>query len=105
LGRSGYFPLRQSNLESLRLVMDGSCFEGGIGLDFSSFPQLKRLSWTGLCSMYDIASIAGVLAERSHQIVELNLDFELLYDLQGAIDTTGRQREGLAKDDEVLQSY
>jgi hypothetical protein len=86
--------------------MDGSCFESGIGLDFSSFPHLERLSLTGLCSVYDIASIARVLTERSHQIVELNLDFELLfqllYDLQDEIDTTGRQGGGLAKDYELL---
>lgn len=86
--------------------MDGSCFESGIGLDFSSFPHLERLSLTGLCSVYDIASIARVLTERSHQIVELNLDFELLfqllYDLPDEIDTTGRQGGELAKDYELL---
>jgi hypothetical protein len=50
----------------------------------------------------DIASIARVLTERSHQIAELNLDFELLYNLQDEIDTTGRQGGGLAKIYEVL---
>lgn len=60
--------------------MDGSCEDSGIGLDISSFEYLKRLSWIGLSCIADIKSLAEVLAKKSHQIVELDLDFVLLRD-------------------------
>lgn len=80
LGPSGYLPLRQPNLEALYLVTDGSCEDSGIGLDISSFEYLKRLSWIGPRCIADINSLAESLAKKSHQIVELDLDFVLLRD-------------------------
>lgn len=85
LGPSGYFPLRQTNIESLRLVTDGSCpqtNDADIELALSSFPSLKRLSWIGLSSYHEIKALAAVLERTSHQLVELDLDLIYHRDLQ-----------------------
>lgn len=77
LGPTGYFPLNQQNLESIRLVTDGGCDEGIEHKDYlalSAFPHLKRLSWIGLSSPSDFESLANVLEQRSHQLKDLEID-------------------------------
>jgi hypothetical protein len=73
LGPSGYFPLKQTGIESLRVVTDEWC-SMALPLDFSRFPRLKRLSWVGYSSQHMIDTLAAAVRQTSHQLVELSLD-------------------------------
>src|SRR2546421_295750 len=77
LGPSGYLPLRQTQIESLRLVADGSCSwsaDRQCRLALSAFQHLTRLSWAGLCRDDDLETLADVLERISNQLVEFELD-------------------------------
>ncbi|KAH8812176.1 hypothetical protein F5884DRAFT_750497 [Xylogone sp. PMI_703] len=77
MGPSGYFPVRQPNIETLHLVTDGSCpliYKTGVKLAVSSFPKLKRLSWAGFCIKDEIRVLHETLKKTAHQLTELNLD-------------------------------
>lgn len=75
LGPDGYFTLNQQNLETIRLVTDGSCIENHErDTCLSAFPNLKRLSWIGFSGAKDLDALADVLQERSHQLEELEID-------------------------------
>ncbi|KAF6831633.1 hypothetical protein CPLU01_06672 [Colletotrichum plurivorum] len=90
LGPGGYLTLEQQNIESIRLLTDGSCCRknhssgllfGHLALD--AFPHLKHLTWTGLSGPSDFKSLAEVLIKRSHQLEELEIDLtwhQHLYD-------------------------
>ncbi|KAJ9130920.1 hypothetical protein NKR23_g11970 [Pleurostoma richardsiae] len=84
LGPTGYFPLRQRNIENIRLITDGGCYwnqEHEHRLALSAFPHLKSLSWKGLSSQDDIGTLADVLTQRSHQLEELEIDLTYHRDL------------------------
>lgn len=77
LGPKGYFELLQPNIETIRLVTDGSCYwntERDERLALSAFPRLKRLSWKGVLSTGDMESLAEALTQRSRQLEELEID-------------------------------
>ena len=93
MGVSGYFPLRQTNIETLRLVTDWSCPDSNIALDLASFPHLKRLSWVGLCPDAQATALAAALARTSYQLVELDLD--LRYDGNSEVSSQVQQDDPL----------
>jgi hypothetical protein len=76
IGPSGYLPLKQKSIESIRLVTDGACetlnFQTPIALP--TFEHLKRLSWSGLRSEADFETLHDALQRISNQLVELELD-------------------------------
>ncbi|KAK1965444.1 hypothetical protein LY78DRAFT_95204 [Colletotrichum sublineola] len=77
LGPTGCLSLNQRNIESIRLVTDGSCEwneQRGHRLALVAFPHLKRLSWTGLSTQADLESLGDVLDQKSHQLEELEID-------------------------------
>jgi len=77
LGPSGYLPLRQPQIESLRLVADGSgrpAEEPHPRLALSAFSHLRYLSCTGLWREEDRAALADALQQISDQLVEFELD-------------------------------
>ncbi len=60
-----------------------------------AFPRLKRLSWIGLASDEDIATLSEVLVQRSRQLEEFQLDLlyhrglekdDFHYDSEGEVD-------------------
>lgn len=84
LGPTGYFPLHQQNLESIRLVTDGKCQwneEGDLYLALSAFPHLKHLSWVGLSSRNDLKALANALEHISYRLEELEIDLTYHRDL------------------------
>lgn len=77
LGPSGYLPLRQPRIESLRLVADGGCSwseDHDYRLVLSAFRHLRCLSWAGLWRDEDRDALADVLQQVSGQLVEFELD-------------------------------
>ncbi|KAH6972917.1 hypothetical protein BKA56DRAFT_593007 [Ilyonectria sp. MPI-CAGE-AT-0026] len=96
LGPTGYFPLKQQNLETIRLVTDARC-EWNVDyqdyLALSVFPHLKCLSWTGLSSPSDLESLADVLEQRSHQLEELEIDITHHRDLWSDYDSDNEREQ------------
>lgn len=77
LGPLGHLPLKQKNIESIRLTTDGACewnLYGNCLIDLSEFKKLKSLSWNGLRSENDFSTLHGALQQFSNQLVELELD-------------------------------
>ncbi|WDK14634.1 hypothetical protein CGRA01v4_05915 [Colletotrichum graminicola] len=104
LGFTGYFCLKQQNIESIRLVTDGAC---GLNDDVTSysyklqaFPHLKRLSWTGLLLYTDFMSLAEVLEQRSHQLEELEIDMTYYSQVVGnrELVSEGQQKDPVGYD-------
>jgi hypothetical protein len=99
LGPNGYFPKKQPNLETLRLITDGSCIwdvENDLQerrLALSAFSRLKRLSWKGLSSEQDLETLADVLQQRSRQLQELEID--LTYHEAIRVSFEGDEDDGL----------
>jgi hypothetical protein len=91
LGPSGYLTTSQKDIESLRLITDGSCLwrqenRLNIGPTLLGFPNLKRLSWAGLSSYEDFHTLADTLQQISQQLVEFELDLEYHVYLQSNTD-------------------
>jgi hypothetical protein len=91
LGPSGYLTTNQKNIESLRLITDGSCLwrqknRLNSGPTLLGFPNLKRLSWAGLSSYEDLNTLADTLQQISQQLVEFELDLEYHVYLHSAMD-------------------
>lgn len=78
LGPNGYLNTHQKEIETIRLITDGSCRseDAPDGLDLSCFVNLKRLSWSGLAQNKDVKALADLLQKRAHQLLELDLDLE-----------------------------
>ena len=77
LGPHGYFPEKQPNIETIRLITDGACpahVHHKLQLALGEFPRLKKLSWKGLCSTQDFEALADVLRKRFKQLEELEVD-------------------------------
>ncbi|PVH91917.1 hypothetical protein DM02DRAFT_635787 [Periconia macrospinosa] len=88
IGCSGYLPLKQKLIESIRLITDGACdynlnFQSPINL--SDFTHLKKLSWSGLRSENDMETLQDTIKQVSHQLVELELDFINWSEVQAAL--------------------
>ncbi len=88
LGPTGYLPLKQQNIDTIRLVTDGSCGwneERKHHLALSAFPNLRRLSWIGLASNHDLRLLNEVLRRRGHQLKDLELDLVYRWDLRNSL--------------------
>ncbi|PGH28185.1 hypothetical protein AJ80_00075 [Polytolypa hystricis UAMH7299] len=73
LGPDGYLARKQSKLESIRLITDGTCFTNEI-IILETFQHLKRLSWIDIRLECHFDSLRNTLQQISPQLEELELD-------------------------------
>ena len=73
-GHSGYLTRRQQHLQSLCLVIDGSCPTADYPLGLSQFTRLKSLSWKGLGSIKDFRALGGSLKANALCLEDLNIE-------------------------------
>ncbi|PVH92243.1 hypothetical protein DM02DRAFT_677626 [Periconia macrospinosa] len=88
IGCSGYLPLKQKLIESIRLITDGACdynLNSQSPTNLSDFTHLKKLSWSGLRSENDIETLQDTIKQVSHQLVELELNFINWSEVQAAL--------------------
>ncbi|KAF2490401.1 hypothetical protein BU16DRAFT_622012 [Lophium mytilinum] len=86
LGSDRYLARHQSSIESIRLIIDGSCYalflgEGPVGL--SALNKLKSIHFTGLRNKYNFKAVGAAIRLNSMHLRKLELDLiatGLMYD-------------------------
>lgn len=75
LGASGYLPLKQSNIQSLKLVTDLECvLEDHDRICLSAFEKLTALSWIAAYTDAHYDELRRTIWRRSSQLKELELE-------------------------------